>query len=207
MLVTSQLPYQTTKFYLIFLTCTCALHFEKGSTTHEHNHSSVHLTTKTTALGRSGRIIDGMRSSWMTLRDSVCSSPTSARILLEWPFKGQPGSGWTASGPPPLLTQTVYGLFCGLWLWPTRTNPRPCLQCRIHLDLSHYFTIWWVASFFLSIIIHYSYFCWVKTPSPEVDQPINLAKTFVLCSNLYFSKKMKLTKTWDFKCLNQFSIM
>ena len=37
MLVTSQLPIQTTKIFYSFLTCTCAtIHFEKGSTTHAH---------------------------------------------------------------------------------------------------------------------------------------------------------------------------
>jgi len=38
MLVTSQLPIQTTKVLYIFLTCTCAPHFEKGSATHVSHH-------------------------------------------------------------------------------------------------------------------------------------------------------------------------
>ena len=61
-----------------------------------------HLTT--TELLRSGRITDGMRRGWMTLRDSVFSSRTSEPTLL----------------------------FCGLLLWRTRTNPRPCLQIFQH---------------------------------------------------------------------------
>jgi len=47
-----------------------------------HNNSSVHLAT-TTYVRRSGRITDGMRSGWRTLRDSVLSSPTSAPTLPE----------------------------------------------------------------------------------------------------------------------------
>ena len=43
-----------------------------------YNNSSVHLTT-TTEVRRSGRITDGIRSSWTTLPDSVLSSPTPAR--------------------------------------------------------------------------------------------------------------------------------
>jgi len=38
MLVTSQLPIQTTKIFYSFLTCTCATpHFEKGSATHAYD--------------------------------------------------------------------------------------------------------------------------------------------------------------------------
>jgi len=37
MLVTSQLPIQTTAIFYSFLTCTCAtIHFEKGSNTHAY---------------------------------------------------------------------------------------------------------------------------------------------------------------------------
>ena len=45
--------------------------------------TTAHL--KTTEVRRSGRITDGLRSSWTTLRDSVLSSPISAPTLLEWP--------------------------------------------------------------------------------------------------------------------------
>jgi len=50
-----------------------------------HNNSSVHLKT-TTEVRRSGRIADGIRSGWRTLRDSVLSFRTSAPTLLEWPW-------------------------------------------------------------------------------------------------------------------------
>jgi len=38
MLVTLQLPIQTTKILYIFLTCTCARRFEKGSATHVYTY-------------------------------------------------------------------------------------------------------------------------------------------------------------------------
>jgi len=45
MLVTSQLIILTTQIFYSFLTCTCAPHLEKGSTTHGHN--SLLLRRKT----------------------------------------------------------------------------------------------------------------------------------------------------------------
>jgi len=46
------------------------------------NKSSVHLPT-TTEVRRTGRITNGRRSGWTTLRDSVLSSPTPAPTFLE----------------------------------------------------------------------------------------------------------------------------
>jgi len=51
---------------------------------------TVHLTT-TTYVRRAGRITDGMRSGWTTLRDSVLSSPTSAPTLLDGSAKNSVG--------------------------------------------------------------------------------------------------------------------
>jgi len=41
MLVTSQLSIQTTKIFYSFLTCTCALHFERGFATHVSNITQI----------------------------------------------------------------------------------------------------------------------------------------------------------------------
>jgi len=77
-----------------------------------HNNSLVQLTI-TTEMWPSGRITNGMRSGWRTLRDSVLSSPTSAPILLEWPCQEQPGSGLTDSAP--LLDFSDPAYTNGIW--------------------------------------------------------------------------------------------
>ena len=63
----------------------------------QHNNSSLELTT-TTEVWRSGRINDGMRSGWRTLRGSTLSSMTSAPPFLEWPRQEQRGSGRLRTG-------------------------------------------------------------------------------------------------------------
>ena len=94
-----------------------------------HNNSSVHLM-KTAFFRLSGRITDGRRSGWTTLRDSVLSLPTPAPTLLEWPFREQRGFGLITSALcrtfPLLLAQMGYGLLCGLCVWRRKTNRRPC---------------------------------------------------------------------------------
>jgi len=64
-------------------------------------HNSYSSTDNNTAVGRSGGFTDGVRRGWMTLRDSLFSSPTSAPTLMEWPFKGQRVHLITISTPPP----------------------------------------------------------------------------------------------------------
>ena len=54
-----------------------------------HDNSSVHL--RTTDVWRSGRITDGMRSCWRTLRYSILSSPTSAPPSWNGPTKSSMG--------------------------------------------------------------------------------------------------------------------
>ena len=60
--------------------------------------TTTYLAT-TNEVRCTGRIADGMGSRWITLLDSVLSSPTPAPTLLEWPFQEQCGSGLTASAP------------------------------------------------------------------------------------------------------------
>ena len=60
-------------------------------------HSSIHVTT--TEVRRTGRIIDGMRSSWTTARDTVFAFPMSSYTLLEWPSQEERGSSLTVSAP------------------------------------------------------------------------------------------------------------
>ena len=95
-----------------------------------HNRSSVHLIT-TSEVRRSGRITNGMRSGWTTLRDSVISSPTPTPTLQEWPCREKRGFGLTASAPVSDVSahasQMGHGPFCGLWEWRWRTNRRPCI--------------------------------------------------------------------------------
>jgi len=55
---------------------------------------TVHLTT-TTYVRQSGRITNGIRSGWITLRDSVLSSPTLAPTLPEWLCQEQQVHGLT----------------------------------------------------------------------------------------------------------------
>jgi len=69
--------------------------------------SSIYLTT-TAEVSRSGWVIDGMRSGWTTLWDSVLSSPTSAPILLEWPCQEEPEPGLTASAPVSDVSASAY---------------------------------------------------------------------------------------------------
>jgi len=78
-----------------------------------HNSSPVHLIT-TSEVRRSGRITDGMRSGWTTLRDSVLSSPTPAPTLLKWLFRELRGFGLTASAS----VSDVSALACTIEIWP-----------------------------------------------------------------------------------------
>jgi len=70
---------------------------------------TVHLTTTTTYVRRGGRITNGMRSGWTTLRDSA-----SAPALPEWLCQEQLGSGLTAFTPVSDFSAPV----CTNGLWP-----------------------------------------------------------------------------------------
>jgi len=88
-----------------------------------HNSSTFHLTT-TAYVRRSGQITDGMRNSWITLRDTALSSATTAPTILEWPYQKQLGSGLTDFAPVSDVsaldcTNGVW-LLCGLWVWRRR---------------------------------------------------------------------------------------
>ena len=79
-----------------------------------HNISSVHLTTTTTYVRRSGRITNGMRSGRTTPQDSGFSSPTPTATLPDWPSQEEPGSGLTASEP----VSDVSDPACTNGVWP-----------------------------------------------------------------------------------------
>ena len=79
-----------------------------------HNNSSVHLTTTTTYVRRTGQITNGMRSGWTTLRDFVLSSPTPAPTLPERPSQEQRGSDLTASAQVSNVSTPV----CTNGAWP-----------------------------------------------------------------------------------------
>ena len=77
------------------------------------NNSSVHLMT-TTEVRRSGRITDGMRSDWRTLRHSVRLSLSLATTRLEWIFYEQRGPCLTAFSPISDLSSPDYANL----VWP-----------------------------------------------------------------------------------------
>ena len=111
-----------------------------------HNISSIHLTT-TTEMRRSGRIIDGMRSGWRTLRDSVglfsspTPEPTSQNDIPKTSWVRQSTSSPVSDVSAPASTNRGMGSFCALWVWRRRMDRLP--RCpSLYIDLPIESMVW-----------------------------------------------------------------
>ena len=109
--------------------------------------TTAHLIT-TSDVRHSGRINDGMQSGWTTLWDSALSIPTSASILLEWPFQKQRWFNLIAS----ILVLHVSTLACTNGVWPhlrpvsavQKNKPSTLLYSNVQsIDLLTDCTAWW----------------------------------------------------------------